>query len=176
MSAVPLILSVAGTAMSVIGKVQQANAQAKAANYQAAQAEQAASQQRAASQRAAGEQLRQARIAQSNALAAAGASGAGVGVTEGKIISDIAGEGQYRAMTSLFDGDQQARNYENQAAALRYEGRTARQSGYMDAIGSGIVGGNSLYTKYWPGSSGLENPMSSGWKSTKYSGSNITWN
>lgn len=168
----------ASTAMTALGSVSAGNAAAANNNAMATQAENAARLSRASAQRAAAENLRKSRIMQGNAIADAASSGGNasdVGVAN--IVGDIAAEGQYRAMSSIFEGDVQANNYTTQASALRTEGSAARKSGYMKAVGSVFDGGSSLYSKYWPKSSGgpLNNVMDAGWKSQPY-GSNITWN
>lgn len=144
-------MMVASTALTAVGQHQAGVAQQKAANYQAAQADQAAMQSRAASQRGAAEELRKSRIIQGNALAAAGASGGGLNDPDVvKIVGDIAGEGKYRAMSSIFEGENQGNNYENQAAGLRMEGKSARRAGTISALGTMASGASSLYSKYWP--------------------------
>ena len=140
-----------GTAVSAMGQIQAGKAQQKAANYQAAQADQAAQQSRASAQRGAAEELRRSRIIQGNAIAAAaGSGGSASDPTVANIVGNIAGEGKYRAMTSIFEGENQGNNYENQAAGLRMEGKSARKAGTISALGTIASGASSLYSKYWP--------------------------
>jgi hypothetical protein len=75
-------------------------------------------------QYAAVEERRLARYAQSRALAVAGASGAGASdPTVMNTIGDLEAEGEYRALTSLFNGEQRARSQTMQANIARSEGK-----------------------------------------------------
>lgn len=90
---------------------------------EALQLEQAAGQERASSQRGAIEQRRQARIAQSRAVALAAASGgSSTDATVVNILGDIGAEGEYRALTELFEGSERAHGLEFDAALRRRSG------------------------------------------------------
>jgi hypothetical protein len=126
----------------------QAKANAQALEFQAAQLEQQAGQERAASQRAAGEREREARLLQSRALALSAASGAGAfDPSVVQIISELAGEGAYRAGLELYEGESKAKSAELAAASRRLEakgeiqaGKAARE-GYEMAAGLSLVSG-----------------------------------
>lgn len=132
-----LILTGAATAMQAAntlaaGRAEQAAARARqqALEHQAAQARQAAGQERAASQRGAFEQRRQGRLLSSRALARAAASGAGAGdPTVENILGDIGAEGEFRALTELFMGEERALNLETQADLKIFEGLQERRAG-----------------------------------------------
>lgn len=116
----------------VAGKAEQAAGRARqqALEHQAAQARQIAGQERAASQRAAFEKRREGRLLSSRALARAAASGAGAGdPTVENILGDIGAEGEFRALTELFLGEERARNLETQAALKIFEGTLERRAG-----------------------------------------------
>ena len=125
-------------------------------DYQAKQADQAAEQERAAAQRRAAEQRRQAKILESDATAAAGASGGGVAdPTIKSIIGAIDAEGGYRSASALYEGEDAARGLEQQADLRRYEGRAAKQAGNMAANSTLFKGaadtfmtGVSFYEKF----------------------------
>lgn len=118
-----------------------------AAKFQAQQLETAAWQERAASQRAAEEQRRQARLAGSRLQAVAGGSGADPTVMN--LAADLAGEGEYRALTALFEGESRARGMEGQARAKRYEGGQARKAGMLKAATTVFsAGSKSMLDKY----------------------------
>jgi len=181
-------LAIAASIISAVGTIaggMQANAQGKAqkqayeyaaattrqqADYIAKQEEQRAGQERAASQRAAMEEKRKGRLVGSRAQAVAAASGGGaLDPTIVDIGADIAGEGEYRAMTSLYQGEEAARGLEgsaavrryagnNEAELLQYQGRAAAAAGRSKMMGSflsaaGSIGsaGSSLYSKYGGG-------------------------
>lgn len=139
----------AGTAMSVAGAIGQGNAARGAANYQAAQLQQQAGQERATSQRQAMEERRRARFAQSRLQALAAASGAGA--TDPTVIDlsgDIAAEGEYRALTALFGGEERARGLTMNAQARRYEGQQQRRAGVMNAASTIMGGGYSMLDRF----------------------------
>lgn len=160
-------LAVAGTALSAYGSYAQGSAANAAAKSQALQYEAQAGAERAASQRAAIEERRKARIMSGNAVAAAAASGGGVSdPTVGKIIGDIAGEGQYRAMMRMYEGNQQSNNLLAQAQATREEGKAAKRAGTIQAISTLVSGASSMYSKYWPKAETATSPMGSTYKVT----------
>lgn len=155
-----------GTILSASAQMQAADAaeaQGQAAQtsayYEADQLEAQAGQERAASQRDMLENRRRERIVQSNLQAAAAASGGGAtDPTVGRLASDIAVEGQYRALTDLYRGEERAIGLENKAAARRYEGdvgymsgkarAASTRTGAVSSIFSGAAQGASLYAKY----------------------------
>lgn len=172
-AAAPMI-SLAGTALSAVNSAQAGSASAAAssagaknakdyARYQATQLNRRANSERATGQRGAIEEWRRSRLAQSQARAVAAASGGGVSdpsVT--KIIGDLAGEGEYNALTALYEGEDAARGYEDQARAGIYEGdvtaaglkakaRASRRAGIMGAVGSTLYGATSFANKYGEG-------------------------
>lgn len=95
--------------------------------------EQEAGQMRAASQRAAIEEERQADLAASRARAVAGASGAGVGTdpTVVQAVGDIGYEGELRALTAMYQGEEAGRGLEYQAELERARGRGVLYSGQV---------------------------------------------
>ena len=126
---------------SVLGAVGAAQSQKQDAlilESQAKQREQQAGQERAASQRQALEDKRQARILQSRAQARGAASGAtGPGLFD--IESDIIGEGELSALTSLYEGEERARSAEYGAELDRFSARQKRQQA-KSTILTGLVG------------------------------------
>lgn len=139
------VLTIAGTVVSAVGAIQQGKAQQSAADYQAKQLEAKASTDRALAQRQAEEDRRQTELVQSRARAVGAASGGGLDI---KLAGDLEEEGEYRALTSLWEGEEAARGREQQAKTLRYEGRLARQTAGLKATKSILGGASSLYEKY----------------------------
>lgn len=141
-----------------------------AAEFAAEQAEQQAGVAIAISQRTAAEQRRQANLVASRALAVASASGAGVSdPTMVKILSDVRGEGVYRASVALYEGEARARQLRLDAAAGRVGGLEAQIAGLTREQGAGIAGvgraagaAGSLYANYGAGGPGLLNTGGSG--------------
>ena len=132
------------------------------ADRRAQQLEQQAGQERAASQRAAAQERRRLRRAQSRLQAVAGASGAGaLDPTVLDLEGDLAAEGEFRALSRLFEGESEARNLEYGATLERHGGqvdsfifgerarqaRRARTGALVSGAGR-ILGGVSLLEKY----------------------------
>ncbi len=146
------ILQVSNTIQAGKAAQQAANARAQALEHQAKQAEQAAGQERAASQRASSEQRRQARLVESRALAVAAGSGAGAGdPTVENILGEIGAEGEFRALSELFIGEERARGLETQAGVNVFEAAEQRTAGAValsasrgKAFGQLLVGGAKL--------------------------------
>jgi hypothetical protein len=139
-----------GAGLSAAGAVAGGNAQRASADFAGAQLDQQAGQARASSQRAAIEQRRQAQIANSRLQSLAG--GSGLDPTVVHLAADIAGEGEYRALTALYEGEDSARSMEMKAQAARYEGKMAQKAGYLKAATSIISGtSQSMLDKYGGG-------------------------
>lgn len=167
LQAIGTVISVA-SGMSQAKAAKQAGIQAQIAeNYKAAQMDQAAGQEVAAAQRKRDEELHRAQLVASRALAVAGKGGGGVtDPTVVNLISDIQGEGAYRGMVAIYDGEERARQLRQGGATARYQGDIYAAGGAQrasalrtGAIGSGIIGAGSLYAKYGPRSGpGPEQP------------------
>lgn len=151
----------AAAALQVFGTIQggrQAraigNAQDAAAAYEAQQLESNAKQSVAVAQQKMLEERRKAGLVASRALALSAASGGASDKSVVNIISDIQGEGSYRAMLALYDGEDRARVLRDQSKGRRYEGGVARRSGqlkerasYLQAAGQAT----SMFAKFNPG-------------------------
>ncbi len=119
-------------ALQAAGQAEQeaALARSKALEHQAAQGRQQAGQERATAQRSASEQRRQGRLLASRALARAAASGAGAGdPTVENIIGDIGAEGEFRALSEMFIGEERALGLETQADLRIFEAGQERRAG-----------------------------------------------
>ncbi len=92
---------------------------------------------RAASQRAASDERKLADLAISEAIANAAASGAGA--SDPTVINLLAGleaEGEYRALSQMFLGEEEAEGMEIQARYKRKSGRAAKRAGVLGAVKS----------------------------------------
>lgn len=138
-------LMAAGTLVSASGTLASGKAADQAARFQAAQLEQRGKAEQAAASREAMEQRRQSRLVGSRARALMAASGGGI---DYDILGDIAGEGEYRALTALYEGDEAAAGRRMQAAASRYEGKSIRNASRMKAFSTLLSGGSSIAGKY----------------------------
>lgn len=181
-------IAAAGTLIGAEAEAQAVKAGAKAegelAEYRAKQFKQQAGQERATAQRAAIEERRKGALARSRATAIAAASGGGVqGTDVENILSNLSAEGEYNAQSALYEGEEQARGLESQAAAelygsklnksmASYQARVARRSSYVSAAGNVMQAGASFYDKFWPEESkttGSFSQSKSGTKFGKYS-------
>lgn len=145
----PMYAQGAGTVLSTLAQVQQGAAADSAASFRARQLEQQAGQARASSQQAMRADRKRERLVQSRLQAVAGGGGLDAGVVE--LSKDIAEEGEYRALNSLYEGEEAARGMEAGAAAARFEGSQARQAGYLRGINTVLSGASSLYDQYGGG-------------------------
>lgn len=165
MAVLPMALQVGGSLLQFAGaqkssaaaqEAAQRTAQAK--QYEAAQMDVQAGQEVAASQRGAMEQKRMADLAASRALALAAASGGGTDGNVANIIASITGEGAYRSLVSLYQGESKARTLKMAADAKRYEAGVAIEEGSQKAeayqtagLASLASGAGTLYAKYGRG-------------------------
>lgn len=162
--ALPLFM-IAQAVLGAAGQHAQGKAQQRAKDYAAAQLDAAAVQDVASAMRGAAEERRRAGLVISRAQAQAGGAAGDESVMRN--LADIYGEGEYRALTALFEGEERARGRRTQAEGLRYEGRMAKKAGnfsaFMTLAGSKDVRGgvSSLYEKY---SAGLDSNL------TEYAG------
>lgn len=143
------VLAIGGKLVEGVGSIVSGNSQAKQLKSEAKQLERNAGLERATSQRQSIEERRQAELASSRALALAAASGGGADdPTVVNTIADIEGEGEYRALTALYNGDQSARGMEDEAAARRKEAKNIKRASIFKAVGSVLSAGSSLMDRY----------------------------
>lgn len=152
MAVAGLLLMAASAAVSIIGQQQAAKAEQANANYQAKQLDMKAGQDRAIAQREGLEARRQARLANSRVQALAGGGGLDEGVLE--LTGDIAGEGEYNALTNLYEGEQSALGREGQASGLRVQGAAARTAANYKSASTVLSTASSMYGSYGNGGFG----------------------
>jgi hypothetical protein len=146
--AIPIALAVGATALQAGGTIIGANAEAKSLRSEAAQLDAMAGQDRASSQREAVEQRRQARLLQSRALAVGAATGGAMDPTVVNTIADLEGEGAYRALTALYEGEESAQSKEAEAKARRKEAKNVKRAGLINAGAQVLSSASSLAGKY----------------------------
>jgi hypothetical protein len=148
-----------GAGMQAGGFDAAADAREQSAIFAANQMEARAKQAVAMKQRAAEEERRQSRIAQSNILARAAASGGGASdPTVVNLISRAAGEGACRAAVALYEGESEARLLRLEAQATRAAGRAEAEQLRTRATTT-LLGGavdifksaGSIYSRYSAG-------------------------
>lgn len=145
-AAVAPYLQMAGTVLGAVSAINAGKQQKGAADFQAVQLDQNAGAADASAQRRSNEERRQARLASSRLQALA--QGGGGDPTIIDLQEDIAGEGEYRALSALYEGKQQSDGLRNQAAGLRATGRAAQSAGYMNAATTVLSSAGSMYEKY----------------------------
>lgn len=152
------VMAVAAVAITAAGQIRQGQAAQNAANFEAQQldvnaksAEIAAGQNRASAQRAAIEKRREGTLLASRAQAVGSAGGSVLDPSTANIISGIQGEGEYGALTALYQGEEAAYGNEDsarmnlsQAGAKRASGRNAQTQSYYNAAGTAA----SFFSKY----------------------------
>ena len=138
-------LSIGGTVLSAVGAIQQGNAQKAAGEYQAKQLEAAGKAEQATAIQAANEERRQKEFAISRARTVAAASGGGQDLA---LMEDIEEDGELRAQTKIWQGNEAAAGRNAQAAAARFEGSQYKKAGFINAMSTVAKGGASFYEKF----------------------------
>lgn len=164
MAEAAIAAQVIGTVISTVGTIQQGKAANAQAQSQANQLEARAKQERAVAQMAAIEEKRQAERVSSRAktlIAAQGGDTTDVGSQD--LLSEIAGEGEYRSLIQLYEGEEKAKGNEFQAQSVRAEGKAAKKAAMMSAIGNTLSFASSSYDKFGGGGTnptgGYSNPI-----------------
>lgn len=134
-----------GGLVKTVGVIRQGIAEKKSAEFEAKQLVAAGKAEQAASTYRAADDIKQAALVASRARAVGAAGGGGLDL---ELISDIEAEGQYRSLTSLWEGEEARKGRKTQAAARRVEGKNAQTAGYIGGAATLIDTGTSLYDKY----------------------------
>lgn len=140
--------------MLVAGVAKGAQAR-KLKNQEAQGYTEAAGRQMAITSREMAEEIRNKELMHSRAIAVAGASGAGTdGLT--KLLADLNTEGEYRIMSVLWNGQNEAQGLSFRAEAARREGEAAFNAGVIDGVTSAVSAyvGMGGFGKPAPGSQG----------------------
>src|SRR6185369_6194236 len=155
-SAIAAGASTAATIMQITGTMRAANAakaagiaQQNEANYEAAQLRQNADQQQAAAEQKMIADNKKTDLVLSNARVEAAAGGGSA--TDPTVVTNmqtIAGEGKYRALTDMYQGNAAAQSLNNQATAKEYSGNIAADAGRTKATSTILSGASSLFNKY----------------------------
>lgn len=148
MAWVMLAASAVGYANTAVGEAKEGAAAMRDSEVSAYTLEQNAKQEQAYGQRRAIEERRQARMVASNAKAQLAAQGSTTDGSAQKILTDIGAEGELRALTRMYEGDESARGMRNRADAVRRGGADALNASQIAANGTILEGASSLYSKY----------------------------
>jgi hypothetical protein len=149
MTALTMGLTAAGGAASAAGTIAGGKFANQAANYKAQQDEINASSSVAAAQRQSLDKTNQTRMALSTLRARGAASGVDIGTgSPVSTASAIAGRGAYHAGMALWQGQNQASGYMNQATAERASGEAAEEGSQYAALGTIANTGASMLQRY----------------------------
>ena len=146
--ALPLILAAAGTGLSLYGQYKQGKISAAMGRLRQQYANKAAQETVAAGQRAALEERRNAEILASRAIAVAAAGGRSGDASAAKIVTDIQGEGAYRAAVAMYDAEEQAKKIKFEGNMAAYQGEQDAQNARLGMLGTALSGGASMYSQF----------------------------
>lgn len=146
---VSLAATAVGTIVSMVGQQQQAEAAQAQANYNAKLAEMKGKEEFAAGQRRMLQERQQKDVAIS-ALRARAAAGGG-DTTDTSVVTLGAGieqQGELRALTEFYKGDNAQRGYQDAAAGYRFEGQNAAAAAGWKMGGTLLSGISSFGSQY----------------------------
>lgn len=146
MAFLPVVLAVAGTAMTAIGQIRQGQAAKAAADYNAQVANNNAIVAEQQSQSQAMVQGRRAMMQNGGLLANMAANGIEVG--EGSpidILSQSAANAEMDRQNIIYNGRVKAQSLRNQAQLDTFQGETAQSNGFMSAAGTLLSGGSKAW-------------------------------
>lgn len=141
---VALVATLAGTAMSAVGAIQQGSAAKNAASFNAAVANNNAIAARQNAAASAKRQQREARLRAGANRAAMGASGV-EGGSAYDLLEDNAMEEELDRLTIIHQGDLRAAGLEASAGLLTAQGKAAKKAGLTSAAGTLLKGGAKAY-------------------------------
>lgn len=154
--AIPFVM-LAMTALSAASSAKAGSDSAKAqkadAKFQERQLVVSQNNTMASGERAATEERKQAQLAQSRAVALAAGSGAGASdPTVTNILGNLAGEGEYNALSQLFNAQSESASDQNQINALKAgvsaTASATRTAGLLQGVGTAGQGIGSFLSKY----------------------------
>lgn len=133
-----------------LGKVAGGYSQRNALDSSASSLEQEAGQSVASGIQGAIQDRRRAAYVASNARAAIAGSGMSTtGTTAEATVGQIRGEGEYRALTSLYQGEDRASELDYRASSMRRAGSNAITAGWISGVTSVLSSGSSsFFDKY----------------------------
>ena len=126
-------------AVMFLGSAYQGKEAKKAKEREAQGLHEAAQRRRAVAQREAAEEERNKDFVYSRALAVSAASGTGTadaGVVA--LLGDLNAEGEYRILSRLYAGEDEAEGLDYRAEIARREGKAAETAGYINGVTSAV--------------------------------------
>lgn len=145
LSTIGTVAGLGGTLLSAKAGVDQANYQAAVDRRNAVVLKQKANESAAAGQRAAITQQRKTQLVQSRARALAADSGTDAASPDIlKTESDIAGQGEYNALSAIYEGMARARSDNDQAEIDLFRARETQRAAPLAATGTILAGLGNL--------------------------------
>lgn len=149
LAAIAPMLTIASTALSVVGQISQANQAKKSADFESAQFQEQANEANAAASRKAASDIRMGGLAMSRARAvSAGDGGTATDPTAVNLEENISGQSEYNALTDLWSGSAEAAGLKTRANAAEASGQNAQSAGYFGAFTTALSGAGSMFAKY----------------------------
>lgn len=142
------IASIGSTALSVIGGIQQGQAEEARLEAQAKIDEREAKREEAEAGRVSREKRREGLLLQSQQIARAAATGGASDPSVVSTIADVEAETGLQAGRIEAAGAQTAQDLRYGAQLKRQQGKSARRAGYTRAIGTTLTGASSLAKQY----------------------------
>lgn len=141
--------AIAQTALSAGGKAYAGRMQANSDNYAAGILQQEAGASVASGIQGAIADKRYTNYVASSAAARSASSGTtGTSPSILNVIGNIQSQGEYKALTSIYTGEDRAQELLTRANQFKYEGKASRTSGWLSGISSVLSGGVNWYDKY----------------------------
>lgn len=149
---VPAALMAVSTIGGAASSIMSSQSQASALKASAASERIAGGQALASSQRDALTEQQKATLVGSSATAQLAAGGGGAAdPTSINILANIKGQGNYNALSALYEGQEKNRQYQTQANTDTTQASDALKAGWINAFGTILKGGTSMYDKYGAG-------------------------
>lgn len=142
------VASTVGTGLSIAGKLKQGRDARDSLNYQSRIQEQNADLALASGQRAAQDRHRQGELIKSRQRAVAAASGGGSDQSVINMMGLTEFETKLAADTEIFNAEQQARGFEDQAEVARVNARRSGINGTLNALGTAAGGAASMFGRF----------------------------
>jgi hypothetical protein len=144
-----LVSAVAGSGLAAYGFLSQGQAANAAAKAEAAQMQRKGIETKAIGQRTAAEERRKAGLIESEARAEAAASGGDTtdkGV--GDLLAGLSAEGEYNALTRMFEAESSQNDMMYGAAIRRNQGKSAYRAGVIGAVSEGLKAPSTFVSQY----------------------------
>jgi len=156
----PTITEGLGTVAGAVGSYAEGKQARQAAKFESQQLEAQATAAYAKGTKEAALERRKAAILASDTRAAQAGSGAAFDEGAVETLGDISAEGEYNALSALFEGESQQAGLKAQAAARRWEGKQQAAAAGRKTLSTILSGASKAYKSY----KGNQNTTGAGYK------------